>query len=143
MPSVKQVYSARANRTSRQRNQYSAKTTAARNVLRRGMRRRATRPRKKAVSSFVTKRNVEVKVIEHASESAAITVSTGSVINGPSNSLVFLSGLFGGDTSTSVPPNPGIQRGTGCNQMIVPVLRHDLKSGMTACKKSRWAYIQP
>lgn len=80
--------------------------------------RRRPAPRRQARKNFVNKSNVEVKTIEHAAQAEALGQFAGSAAAGPSNSLVIISGLHGGDTSNYTEPNPGIQRGTGCNQLL-------------------------
>lgn len=119
MPSaaaVKQAYAARAGAKMHDRRRLMNQRQArARGVLRRGMRRRTFR---KLRRSFVNKQNVEVKSIEHVPQTYTLTRNDGSATNGPSNSLVIISGLHGGDIQNFNIPNPGIQRGTGCDQLL-------------------------
>lgn len=70
------------------------------------------------MSSKVNKYNVEIKSITNPKKSLRLEFNAGSDADGPANSLCILSGLFGGDTSNTQAPNPGMLRGTGCDQLI-------------------------
>ena len=98
------------------------------------MRRRATAKSRKGLrKSFVSKSNVEVKTIQHAEIVGAVTKRDGSTANGPSNSLVMITGLHGGDITNNNVPNPGIQRGTGCDHQLLGALHQRMLPTFAAC----------
>lgn len=74
------------------------------------------RSRSKRQVGFVNRQNVEVKSLQHTAFEANLSFFAGSDTLGPANSQVNLIGMFGRGQSGT--PHAGMQRGTGCDQLI-------------------------
>lgn len=69
------------------------------------------------MAAKVNKYNVEIKSIENPEQVLSLRHLVGSSTAGPSNSVVFSSGLFGARPDENE-PSPGLERGVGCDQLI-------------------------